>query len=253
MEGTERKTSWEWLELLVIPLLLAGGVFYLESRVEKRQQSIASDRQKQSTLTNYLDRMQVLLLEKKLYASSEDSAAQGIARALTEITISELDSERNQLLIIFLQRSDMLNGGNSLVEEQPDRQPRLLAGLSLSHADLHGANLTSANLRYADLSGADLRNVNLTSANLRSTNLSYADLSGADLSTADLAGASLYGANLRGADMEGADLSAANLRHTDLRGAELTWSNMTDASICKTRFPRHMDLDPDRDCLSPGF
>ena len=41
------KTSWEWLELLIVPLGLAVGAFYFENRVENRQERIAAERYEQ--------------------------------------------------------------------------------------------------------------------------------------------------------------------------------------------------------------
>ena len=67
------KRPWRWLELLIVPLFLAGGAFYLETRVESRQERIADERAKQAVLDSYLEKMQGLLLDRGLRESSEDS------------------------------------------------------------------------------------------------------------------------------------------------------------------------------------
>lgn len=58
-------------------------------------------------------------------------------------------------------------------------------------------SLTEANLEGADLSDADLTGVNLSSAFLSGANLEDADLSNAELKFADLSKANLIGANLK--------------------------------------------------------
>src|SRR5688572_13260641 len=89
--GFETKTLWDWMELLIIPAVLAGGAFYLqqaEHAVERKavedreklerkiaelranfEREVATDRQQEATLQVYLDRMAELLLDKKLRTS----------------------------------------------------------------------------------------------------------------------------------------------------------------------------------------
>ena len=105
--GLSGKTSWEWLELFIIPSFLAVGAFYLEEKVEKRQEIIAEERAKQETLVNYFDRMQELMIDKELRQQTQGSEVRDIARAITTITIQALDRERNFLLIRFLRESDL--------------------------------------------------------------------------------------------------------------------------------------------------
>jgi hypothetical protein len=94
-----------------------------------------------------------------------------------------------------------------------------IAGASLLHANLDGADLrcaglTRAYLIDASLRGASLRwayliSADLTGANLTGAHLPYTDLSRAKFIRADLAGADLTGAKLTGADFTGADLTGA--------------------------------------------
>ena len=64
--GFETKTLWDWLELLVIPVFLAGGAFYLNRSERAVEREIATDRQQEVALQTYLDRMTDLLLGEKL-------------------------------------------------------------------------------------------------------------------------------------------------------------------------------------------
>ena len=77
--GFETKTLWDWMELLVIPLVLAIGAFYLERSERavdrktaddraKLERELATDRQQEAALQAYLDRMAELLLKENLLA-----------------------------------------------------------------------------------------------------------------------------------------------------------------------------------------
>ena len=71
------KTLWDWMELLIIPLVLALGAFFLNrseraierETAEKRaelEREIATDRQQGEALKSYIDQMAGLLLENNL-------------------------------------------------------------------------------------------------------------------------------------------------------------------------------------------
>jgi len=106
-----------------------------------------------------------------------------------------------------------------------------LRGAYLINASLIGANLTCANLSGADLSGANLRGVNLSNANFIRANLMRANLSGANLICAYLSGANLSDAYLSGANLSGANLSCAYLSWANLSGADLSMTNLSSTYL----------------------
>jgi len=107
--------------------------------------------------------------------------------------------------------------------------------VTVSRADLSGANLSHADLSGANLNHADLSHANLNHANLSRANLSYANLSGADLSRANLSGANLSGANLSHADLSRANLSHADLSYADLSHANLSRANLSGANLNRAK------------------
>src|SRR5215211_3895647 len=64
--GFETKTLWEWMELLIIPLVLGIGAFYLNRSERAVEREIAEDRQRETALQAYFDRMAELLLKENL-------------------------------------------------------------------------------------------------------------------------------------------------------------------------------------------
>ena len=108
----------------------------------------------------------------------------------------------------------------------PDLSRAHLRDVSLSRANLSGADLRLAYFGRVDLSGTDLCGADVSQASLRRAYFAGAKLVGAnleetDLSYANFTGAHLSGANLSRAFLEGADLTETNLEKSTLVGADL--------------------------------
>jgi uncharacterized protein YjbI with pentapeptide repeats len=260
------KTLWDWLQLLIIPFVLAMGAYFLNRSERINDRKIAEDRQREAALQAYFDKMTELLLDKEhpLRKSDPDDEVRVVARTRTLATLLKLDAGRKGMLIRFLIEGKLIYLDFPLNEtslEKADVDKVLL--IHLSGADLKGAILNGAYLSGADLSGADLSGADLGRANLSKTNLSNAvlnrailkgadlrkaemsgtsciranmigaDLSGAGLNSADLGEATLIQAKLREADLNGADLIKANLSLADLKGADLSRANLIKVNLRK--------------------
>jgi uncharacterized protein YjbI with pentapeptide repeats len=242
-----QRPLWDWLELLIIPLVLALGAFWFNAQTRKSEQelaqrerendrAIAEERAKEDILQRYLDGMSELVLHENLQESKRDDAVRVIARARTLAVLRSLDGDRKGQVLRFLYEADLI--GTVVTEEPEERQvieaiidleTADLSGADLWGADLSRANLTRADLSRAILSGADLRHANLSLASLNDTDLSRAILIDAILIDADLSGATLIGAWLTSANLSLANLSLAKLDSTDLSNADLSNADLSGA------------------------
>ncbi|HEY1354573.1 MAG TPA: pentapeptide repeat-containing protein [Ktedonobacteraceae bacterium] len=163
--GFPTKTLWDWMQLLIVPAVLAGGVLlfnFVLSRSEQRTaevrtqsvRALALESQREIAFQDYLDKMSELLLEKNLRKSSEKDEIRDIARARALTVLNRLDAKRKASVIQFLSESNLID-----------------------IIDLHEADLREIRLR-----GARLSNVNLSRADLRKSVLQAATLRDADLS-----------------------------------------------------------------------
>jgi len=225
------KTAWDWLELFIVPIFLTFGAFYLDSRLQIRQEKIAAERYQQELLSSYFDTMQSLLLVDSVQDSSRGNEILSVSRALTTTTIKNLDSEKNALLMSFLQEADLISTAS---QDSVANSRTFLIGLDLSGANLSGAQLVKVWLDQANLSGAQLEGARLSGARLRE----------ADLSLANLQGANLEGAHLKDANLNGADLSDAKLN----KALDLDGNQLANAILCRTELPDGFQIDPMRDC-----
>jgi hypothetical protein len=51
--GFDTKTLWDWMELLIIPLVLAIGGFFFSRAERDAERKSADDRNQEATLQNY--------------------------------------------------------------------------------------------------------------------------------------------------------------------------------------------------------
>ena len=203
--GFEGQTLWDWINLLITPILVAilpivlgGFQNHADSATSagEQKQQIAlpgvDDSQHRATLEAYQEHMTELLLEKNLNESQPGSDVQEVARAQTLTALRLVDTGYKADILLFLHEAGLIDTGKVKVD--------------LRDADLRGADLSNAKLN-----GADLRGVDFSHAKLNGASLIWADLSHAKLSGVDLSGADLREANLKGTDLNDAKLKGANL------------------------------------------
>jgi uncharacterized protein YjbI with pentapeptide repeats len=251
--GFRGMTVRNWLELLVVPLVLLGiGLLFQiqQNEVEERrleaEQHIEEQRAQDEALQTYLEQIGQMLLDKDrpLRQSKEGDEVQLLARARTVTILRRLDSARNRDILQFLREARLVPSNKYEIQEHIVR----LDNSNLSKADLRGANLDSFDLHGTDLSGADLRDARLPWSYLPYAKLNGANLRGAylrgdpdqsgddaDLSDADLSDANLSEADLSYDNLSSANLQGANLTDTELRGADLSDAKVTSEQLAEAK------------------
>jgi len=247
--GLHGVTLYSWLQLLIIPAVLAvaGYVINLtisrsdQEATEQRTQSereatekrtetereIALDNQREAVLQSYIDKIAELLLEKKLRESkSEEDEVRKIARVRTLTTLARLDKDRKKDVLQFLSEAGLIERDKTLIH---------LRDANLSGANLYDVILNGVNLYKVDLSGANLRKAHLSFVPFNPNDEGQGEIDGADLSRANLSGADLNGADLEQVELRYANLTKANLNGADLERADLHHANLTDADLSYTR------------------
>lgn len=178
------KTLWDWLQLFIVPTVLAAGGLWFTQQQQMQANRSADNQAKDAVLDNYMNTMSDLLLKGGLRNAKAGAVVQEIAQARTTTAVRRLDGPRNGILLTFVSKSGI-------------------------------------NLKGADLRGADLRGADLYTAELHGTFLYEANLGGTYLAGADLYGANLYRANLGRANLAEADLTGANLRGATIEPEQL--------------------------------
>jgi hypothetical protein len=168
---------WDWIELLIVPAVIAGGGLWFNRQQRERELEIAERRTQDDALQAYLDQMSDMLIPNKdqpsLYTARPGDGLSSLARArtLTVLKRPKGDDEGKAQVVQFLYESGLTTKDRCVID--------------LNGADLDGANLLGFDI---DLKKADLRSTHLRKARLIGTRLYEADLRGAYLDEADLRG-----------------------------------------------------------------
>jgi uncharacterized protein YjbI with pentapeptide repeats len=216
------KTLWDWLGLLIVPVVLAIGGYLFNSSQNRATQAAAERRAQDEALQAYLDQVGKLLLDKArpLRETQARDEARTLARARTIAVLRSLDANHNGIVLSFLQESGLINQESPVISLQAaDLSQVHLERMTLRNVSLSDAKLRQANFEEAVLWSLSLHEVDLTEANLKKVVIyGNVDLSGSTLKRADLRGGELISLgieemeiNLGSADLEGADLREAVL------------------------------------------
>jgi len=259
----ETKTLWDWLALLIVPLVLAAGAYGInsaqssrdqqrEANREKQQDEIAADGRSAEALRAYLQQMSGLIVDHNL-ASTEKRAADNsedafdrtpiaaLARSLTLTVLRQLDGPRRGRVAQFLAEAGLIKYAGTAV-------------IDLEGADLRGAELAATNLTDTTFTGTDLRGANLRGATIGGAGFALADLRAADFSNtsygdaggrpaifnftcltrAQFTGSQLPRASFVDAQGRDLDFSAATIERGEFEGASL----MTVSDTPPNTFPK---------------
>jgi hypothetical protein len=140
-------TLWDWLKLLVVPAVIAGGGLWFNRQQRERELDIAERRTQDEALQAYLDQMSGMLLPNKdqpsLYKARPGDSLSSVARARTLTVLPRLDGGGKVRVVQFLYESGLIYSTRPVLA---------LSGADLSEAFLIDADLSGAILIDADLS-----------------------------------------------------------------------------------------------------
>jgi uncharacterized protein YjbI with pentapeptide repeats len=282
--GFQKKSFWDWLQLLIIPLMLALGAFYLNSAADFRDYQIAQEQKHQEILTDYFSKMQDLIVEtkksKQTPGSKESNSEERLllefrttAQALTLSVLEQLDGKRKGKVITYLAESQLITANNdnqsSLPEVENDNPS------SLPEIKLNGANLKEIVLKNVDLysiidmknkdriiNGIKINNANMERANLSKVNLFKSDLMGSNLENATLQNVNFAGSTMKSSrfingQITDVDFTGVNLSETIFDNIKLENIKISDKTnfdnACFTKSVTFNNTKPDTKLLTPNF
>jgi uncharacterized protein YjbI with pentapeptide repeats len=226
--GFEAKSLWDWLDLLIIPLTLLIGGYFLNRQERLREQKLiesnqrverelALDKQREANLQSYLDRITELMLTHDL-REKEKKEAQHVARVRTLTILLALDGNRQRLVLHFLKEAELLGDYKA---STPISALLDLQEIDLSNAELRELNLPGVFLVKANFSGANLHNATFSYSWLTETNFQNADLSNASLTKTNIFNCDFTHANLQNANLQSAWAKKAVFCNASLQDADL--------------------------------
>src|SRR5215217_3383026 len=105
-----KRTLWDWLQLLIIPAVLAGVGLWFNRQQREQELQTADRRAQDEALQAYLDQIGQLLLDKdpSLRQAKEDDEVRTLARARTLAVLARLDGERRGSIVQFLSEATLI-------------------------------------------------------------------------------------------------------------------------------------------------
>lgn len=224
--GFSGKTLWDWLQLLIIPVVLAIVGFLLNKAQRGRELQAEHERSQDASIQSYLGQMETLLLDRGLRGSESGSEVRDLARARTLATLAEADRTRKRRVMQFLWESNLIKRERPIIS---------LRGADLREADLTRMQLTDTSLLGANLEAADLSGSAMCILRGSSKTLIEASDKGVDPQSLmkPVAVSTLAMTNLRNAKLKGTDLRGVDLHWSDLSGADLSGARVFDEQLDK--------------------
>jgi hypothetical protein len=267
--GFTSKTLWDWMDLLIVPVVLAVGGFLFNRSEKKNDREIAAqkevterelaiDNMEENSLQMYLDRITELIRNEDLkewqdgeYSKKDDPKIIKrifiglLARARTMTILPRLNSNRKGSLVQFLHELHLILKTGTVIHLQgADLSKANFQSLDLHDVYFYGTSLELANFNQAYLYGAHLSSAKLSRANFKNSNLELinfhnSDLEGADLEGAVIRGAICIGTKFKNANLKNVDFSIGEFREgnnvtkktTALDGADFTGADLSGANL----------------------
>ena len=234
--GFQKKSFWDWLQLLIVPLMLALGAFYLNSAADFRDYQIAQEQKHQEILTDYFSKMQDLIVETKKiketsgYKESHPKDQEvmllpefsSTAQALTLSVLEQLDGKRKGKVITYLAESQLIT--ITVDNNKPSTQPEIkLDGANLDDIEL-GNNGQRNSLNENEMTIID-------QIQIKNANMKRANLSGLRSRHSELRGSYLENASLKNVYFTGSTMTASRFIN-----GQITDVDFTGVDLAKTIF-----------------
>lgn len=168
--GFATKTLWDWMQLLIIPVVLAAVSLSFNAQQASTSLTVGQQQQEEAALTTYINDISDLLMTQHLRSSRPGDEVRVVARGKTFATMKRLDGERKGEILQFLYETHLIGyvsvgaNGRTVVQKEGIVD---LYGIDASQADLTRAYLEGAHLEGLKLQGAKLQGADVAQANLR--------------------------------------------------------------------------------------
>jgi len=254
---TPQKYIWDWLDLLVVPVVLALGGILITFINEINNREIAayqrhldrdldlSNKQKDfdlqesmhqiRLLSEYLSNMSKLMLDYKL--RQKRKSVRDIANAWTINAMMNLNKDNKGEALRFLYNSDLISGNNPVVNvSEMDFSETILKASNLSGANLSGIILNNSDLNKTNLSGTNLTNAKLSDADLSEAIINDINFTSAEGSSIILSDCNIHNLEVHRVKFPGAILENVNIYNSSFNRANFRELLVKDSDISEFSF-----------------
>lgn len=214
--GPKSKTLWDWLDLLIIPIVLTIIAWLFKEFEKVKSDEKEKSAQQSATCDNFIKIITELNLKHALATDKPKQGADKIARSRVNFVLNILDGDRKGLVLQFLYESELINKTPKILLNGANFKDSILDGIVLENSEIkgayfHKASITSSNLNNSSFIGSDFSGADISNSEVGNTDLSYCNLSNGKIQNMDLTSVNFEGANLNGTDLEGSTIKKEQL------------------------------------------
>ncbi|NMC45240.1 MAG: pentapeptide repeat-containing protein [Chloroflexi bacterium] len=235
--NSQLKTLWDWLELLIIPMLLGFLAYLFTNSQKSREIELTKINQQNETLQQYFNQMTSLLLEIDNFDDKTIKTTSRIARATTLAVLEIVDGKQKGQILRFLTEAELINKESPFILlKRANFTYTILDLLFCNTCDLNGINFDYAILPWSHfnnsmMSGISMRYANLANADFSNSDLAYVLFTNSNLSHAKLSMSNLYKGNFQNSNLRNADLSKAHIHFANFYSANLQHANLESTNL----------------------
>lgn len=220
-----KKKLWDWMDLLIVPILIAITVWWLGWLDNQNQIKIDNEKAQRESLNEFFKTISFYLLDKNLRNSKIESEIRSLARSRTIEFISRADSKRKGAILQFLFESALINSDPVIN----------LNGVRFDNSDFKFLSLKGVKLAGIYFKNCDFSNSNFFDSNFAASDFSGSNFSLAKFDNCNIAGAKFTFAKMRGIELRNTDLSQTFIDGVDFHNADLSKSIMKKEQLEKLK------------------
>lgn len=175
-DHTSKKLLWDWLDLLLVPLILVLGAFFLENSRRKSELDTEADNQRQVILDNYFEKVFHVVSETNESILEISQTNRYLIRSRTLSALRQLDGHRKAVVLQFLYELGLIGKDPVIVLNGADFTNSYLDNCTLMSCELRGGDFSGSSIREANLRGADLCACNFTNVDFSKTDMTGSNL-----------------------------------------------------------------------------
>ena len=252
------KTLWDWMQLLIIPIALVLGGYFL-NRSEKRREvkaaekrakidreiakqqreedksiafeqrmlelEIAKVRNEEKVLSKFLDEMSGLILEKNLISSAEGDLIRQFARIRTISALHQLSENRVNIVFNFLRDTNLIRSIYNRVEDEKID----LNGVKFRNVDFSLSYLELVKFNESNFINSKFLETNFVNAYCENAYFDYCDFEKAILNNAKFQRVKITGSNLKKSSLWSIDLTYAQISNSSFENPEFIGAKLNSA------------------------
>jgi uncharacterized protein YjbI with pentapeptide repeats len=227
--GFQNKRGWDWLALLIVPIVLAVAVNFVQNDAAERQKVSDLSRSQQQLMLEYFKNVKdIVLKEKKDMELNQEGSnpnmqinqenlspqAKKLIASFTKVLVPNINGVQKRQVIDFLYDLGMIKcegePQDGVSRVQSCGEVRYSSSKNNQKFSDNLINLSEVNFENVDLREMQLPNLYLPKVNLNGANFTKSNLDGADLTDSSLNKANFDWASLRNASFVSPNISSNN-------------------------------------------